>query len=78
MGFGLFDAFLEFFLEGLLEEFSTFVEEKGFHGVEGVGITGNQVALIEEGVKLFREMVAKRGGRGGLHKYFLVKWDEEQ
>ena len=34
----LVDVFLKFFLKGLLEEFSSFVEEEGFHGIEGLWV----------------------------------------
>jgi hypothetical protein len=66
---------LEFFLKDFSEEGSSLQEEKRFEVIECFaegGVVGDEIAFVEEGVKLFREKVADEG-RMGLHKYFLVK-----
>ena len=64
--FVLLDAFLEFCFEGFLEEFSTFEEKELVHVIDGLWVTGNEIALFEEGFELSDEQVAN--GRGfGLH-----------
>jgi hypothetical protein len=70
VGFGLFDAFLEFFLKDFFEKSSSLEEEELFEIVEGFsegGVVGDEVAFGEEGGELLREKVAN-GGRGRLHK----------
>jgi hypothetical protein len=54
----VFDVFLQFFLENVLDEISPFVDEERFEVVEGFsegGGIGDEVALAEEGVELLRE-----------------------
>jgi hypothetical protein len=71
-GFGVFDAFLEFLLKGLLEKLSSFDEEEVFHVVECLtegGGFGDEIALVEQGIKFRVEKFS--GGKMGrlrLHK----------
>jgi hypothetical protein len=68
-GLGVLDSFLEFFLKGVLEKLSSFDEEEVFHCVEGLGVTGNEIALIEEGIEFgVKEFTTAKMGRVGLHK----------
>jgi len=49
-GFGSLDALLEFLLKSLLEKFSTFVEEEGFHKVKRLSVRGvisDEVAFVQ-------------------------------
>jgi hypothetical protein len=53
-------------------------EKERFEVVEGFaegGVFGDKIALIEQGVKLFREEVANVG-RGGWHKILPCKRKE--
>jgi hypothetical protein len=73
--FGLFDAFLEFFLKDFSKEGSSLDEEERFEVVEGFaegGVFGDEIALVEKGVKLLCEEVANVG-RGGCHKILPCK-----
>ena len=63
------DSFLELFLKGFLEKLSSFNEEEVFHCVEGLRITGDEIALIEEGIEFgVKEFTTAKMGRVGLHK----------
>ena len=79
-GFDLFDSFLEFVLKGFLEKLSSFVEEEGFHAVEGLRVTRNEIALIEQGIEFgVQEFAAGRLGAGRLHKLRpCKKWLSKQ
>ena len=46
--FDSLDSFLKFLLEGLLEKLSPLVEEEEFHGIEGVFVAGDEIALGEQ------------------------------
>jgi hypothetical protein len=75
VGFGLFDTFLEFVLKDFSEEGSSLDEEKRFEVIECFsegGVEGDEIALVEQSVKLFREKVADTGRRG-LHKILPCK-----
>jgi len=69
-GFGVVDVFLEFFLKGVVEKLSSFGAEEFFHVIEGlsvVGVGGNEVTFVEQGI----EAGVKEGANGGgfrLHK----------
>jgi hypothetical protein len=66
-GFDSFDSFLEFLFEGFLKEFSSFVEEEGFHVVENA-VIGDEVALGEQGFEFGNEELVRTGlGGFGLH-----------
>ena len=49
-----------------LEEFSSFEEKELVHIIDGLWVTGNEVAFIEEGVEFGEKKFAKGGGIG-LH-----------
>ena len=69
-GFGAVNVLLEFFLKGILEELSSFGEEEFFHDIEGVsvvGVGGNEVTFVEQGIEAGVKETANGGGFG-LHK----------
>ena len=69
------DVFLECFLKGVLEKFSSFGEEELFHVIEGLSVAsvgGNEVAFVEQGIEAGVKEVANFGDSGCI-KYVLVK-----
>ena len=80
LGFVTVDAFLEFGLQHIFDERSSFDEEKVIEIVEGLsvgGVVGDLVALGEEDVEAFDEKITNGGGGGeDFIGYFLVKMAE--
>jgi hypothetical protein len=71
-GFGVIDSFLQLFLKGFLEKFSSFGKEEAFHVVESLsigGVIGDEGAVVEQGIEfgVKKFTPGRENGGFGIH-----------